>query len=125
MVPWGIGRVHSQEQRTVGHALTLEACPHRRYGSGTIASITEADLRRWRADLLSAGVSPVTTAKAYRLIKSALATAVDDGLIRCNPCRIKGASVEKSPERLLGSYSYAEDVAAKVVGLFMTSRCVI
>jgi integrase len=29
----------------------------------------------------------------------ATATAVDDGLIRRNPCRIKGASVEKSPER--------------------------
>ncbi len=28
-----------------------------------------------------------------------MATAVDDGLIRRNPCRIKGASVEKSPER--------------------------
>ena len=26
-------------------------------------------------------------------------TATDDGLTRSNPCRIKGASVEKSPER--------------------------
>jgi integrase len=69
------------------------------FGSRTIASITEADVRRWRADLLSAGASPVTTAKAYRLLKSILATAVDDGMIRRNPCKIKGASVEKSPER--------------------------
>ncbi len=69
------------------------------FGSRTIASITDADVRRWRADLLSAGVSPVTTAKAYRLLKSILATAAEDGLIRRNPCRIKGASVEKSPER--------------------------
>jgi integrase len=69
------------------------------FGSRTIASITEADVRRWRADLLSAGLSPVTTAKAYRLLKSILATAVEDGLIRRNPCRVKGASVEKSPER--------------------------
>jgi len=51
------------------------------------------------ANMLSAGVTPVTAAKAYRLLKSILATAVDDGLIRRNPCRIKGASVEKSPER--------------------------
>ncbi len=69
------------------------------FGTRTIASITEADVRRWRADLLSAGTSPVTTAKAYRLLKSILATAVEDGLIRRNPCRIKGASVERSPER--------------------------
>jgi integrase len=41
----------------------------------------------------------VTTSKAYRLLTAILNTAVDDGLIRRNPCRIKGASVEKSPER--------------------------
>ena len=69
------------------------------FGSATIAGITEADVRRWRANMLSAGVTPVTAAKAYRLLKSILATTVDDGLIRRNPCRIKGASVEKSPER--------------------------
>jgi integrase len=38
-------------------------------------------------------------AKAYRLLKAIFNTAVDDGMIRRNPCRIKGASVEKSPER--------------------------
>jgi hypothetical protein len=69
------------------------------FGSTTIAGITEADVRRWRADLLAAGVTPVTAAKAYRLLKSIMATAVDDGLIRRNPCRIKGASAERSPER--------------------------
>jgi integrase len=69
------------------------------FSSATVAGITEADVRRWRANMLSAGVTPVTAAKAYRLLKSIMATAVDDGLIRRNPCRIKGASVEKSPER--------------------------
>ena len=69
------------------------------FGSYTIASITEADVRRWRAGLLSGGVSPVTAAKAYRLLKSILATAAEDGLIPRNPCRVKGASVEKSAER--------------------------
>ncbi len=44
-------------------------------------------------------VSAVTAAKAYRLLKAIMNTAVDDGLIRRNPCRIKGAGQEKSPER--------------------------
>jgi Phage integrase, N-terminal SAM-like domain len=52
------------------------------FGSATVAGITEPDVRRWRAAMLSAGVTPVTAAKAYRLLKSILATAVDDGLIR-------------------------------------------
>ena len=56
-------------------------------------------MRRWRKNLLDAGVSPVTVAKAYRLLKAIFNTAVDDGLIRRNPCRIKGAGMERSPER--------------------------
>jgi hypothetical protein len=45
------------------------------------------------------GASPVTAAKAYRLLKAIMNTAVDDGLIRRNPCRIKGAAQDRSPER--------------------------
>jgi integrase len=41
----------------------------------------------------------VTVAKAYRLLHSILATAADDKVISRNPCRIKGAGEEHSPER--------------------------
>ena len=64
-----------------------------------IAEIKEPHVRRWRKKLLDAGVSAVTLAKAYRLLKAIFATAADDGAIRRNPCRIKGAGQEKSPER--------------------------
>jgi integrase len=84
------------------------------FGSATVAGITEPDVRRWRADMLSAGVTPVTAAKAYRLLKSVLATAADDGLIRRNPCRIKGASVEQSPERPLLTVSQVYALADAV-----------
>jgi integrase len=69
------------------------------FGGETIAEIQEGSVRRWRKKLLDNGVSEVTTAKAYRLLKAVLNTAADDGLIRRNPCRIKGASGEESPER--------------------------
>jgi integrase len=36
---------------------------------------------------------------AYRLLKAIMNTAVDDGLITRNPCRIDGAGQERSPER--------------------------
>jgi integrase len=68
-------------------------------GDKTIAEIKESSVRRWRKKLLDNGVSEVTTAKAYRLLKAILNTAADDGLIRRNPCRIKGAATEESPER--------------------------
>jgi integrase len=38
-------------------------------------------------------------AKTYRLLHAILNTATDDRLIRRNPCRIKGAGQEDSPER--------------------------
>jgi integrase len=69
------------------------------FGALMIQDITEPQVRRWRKSLLDAGVGEVTVAKAYRLLKAILNTAVDDGLIRRNPCRIKGAGQEKSPER--------------------------
>lgn len=38
-------------------------------------------------------------AKAYRLLRAILNTAVIDKRIRENPCQIKGADKESSPER--------------------------
>jgi integrase len=69
------------------------------FGSYTVSAITEADVRRWRRGLVSADISEVTAAKAYRLLKAVMNTALDDGLIRRNPCRFKGAGQEVSPER--------------------------
>jgi integrase len=56
-------------------------------------------VRSWRQALLGAGVGSATVAKAYRLLKAVMNTAVDDELIRRNPCRVKGAGTERSPER--------------------------
>jgi len=65
----------------------------------SVSEIKEPQVRRWRKKLLDSGVSEVTTAKAYRLLKAILNTAVDDVIIRRNPCRIKGAGQEESAER--------------------------
>jgi integrase len=64
-----------------------------------LGEIREPHVRRWRKALLDAGVSAVTVAKAYRLLKAIFNTAVDDELVRRNPCRIKGAGQEKTAER--------------------------
>ncbi|MFI6979888.1 tyrosine-type recombinase/integrase [Embleya sp. NPDC050154] len=69
------------------------------FGEKDLADLKEAHVRTWRHDRLSAGVGPVTVAKSYRLLRAILNTAADDGMIRRNPCRIKGAGAESSPER--------------------------
>ncbi|UPK76413.1 site-specific integrase [Nocardioidaceae bacterium SCSIO 66511] len=64
-----------------------------------LIDITAARVRTWRKTRLDAGAPHVQTAKAYRLLKAIMNTALDDGLIRRNPCRIKGGGSERSPER--------------------------
>jgi integrase len=77
--------------------LRSHIAPH--FADVTVAEVTLARVRRWRKKLLDSGVSGVTAAKAYRLLRAIFNTALDDGLIKRNPCRIKGADRENSPER--------------------------
>jgi integrase len=62
-------------------------------------------------------------AKAYRLLRAVLNTAVDDGLISRNPCRIKGADRTKTPERPVATvpqvYALADAVAARFRALIL------
>jgi hypothetical protein len=55
-----------------------------------LADIKEPNVRRWRKTLLDGGTSAVTAAKAYRLLKAIMNTAVDDGLIKRNPLPDQG-----------------------------------
>jgi integrase len=83
--------------RLYSYLFRLHIAPH--FEGRTVAEISEANVRRWRKKLLDSGLSAVTTAKAYRLLRAILNTAADDGIIRRNPCRIKGAGQEESAER--------------------------
>jgi integrase len=69
-------------------------------GDVPIARLSTHVIREWRARLLTQGVSATTTAKAYRLLRAVLATAVEeDKILPRNPCRIRGAGSERAPER--------------------------
>lgn len=68
-------------------------------GGVPVGKISPEMVREWRATLLADGVSVSAAAKAYRLLRAVLMTAVDDRIITRNPCRIRGAGDEKPPER--------------------------
>jgi integrase-like protein len=61
------------------------------FGNRPLADIKEAHIRRWRRELLDSGASPASVTKTYRLIKAIMNTAVSDGIIRSNPCQVRGA----------------------------------
>jgi integrase len=77
--------------------LRCHIAPH--LATVTVGEMTLARVRRWRKKLLDSGVSAITVAKAYRLLRAVFNTALDDEMIKRNPCRIKGADREESPER--------------------------
>ncbi|WP_326819690.1 tyrosine-type recombinase/integrase [Streptosporangium sp. NBC_01756] len=69
-------------------------------GNAAVGKISTAMVRQWRADLLGSGVSVSVAAKAYRLLRAVLMTAVEeDHIISRNPCRIRGAGDEHAQER--------------------------
>jgi integrase len=69
----------------LGHLMLMELTPPR--------------IRTWRMELVDGRTGAPTVAKSYRFLKTVLNTAVDDDLIRKNPCRIKGAGQEKAAKR--------------------------
>ena len=71
-------------------------------------------VRRWHAGRLQSGLGPSTVAKSYRLLKTILNTAVADEVLPRNPCLLRGAGSERTPERvpptLLEAYALAEAI---------------
>ncbi|WP_336318194.1 tyrosine-type recombinase/integrase [Streptomyces lavendofoliae] len=80
-----------------GSALRLHILPT--FRDVNVGDISTPQIRRWRAGLLDSGVGEATVVKAYQILRAIMNTAVDDGLIQRNPCRIKGAGATKTAER--------------------------
>lgn len=87
-------------------------------GTTLLADLTPGMVRAWRAQLLSDGVSATMAAKAYRLLRAVLNTAVDDELIRRNPCRIKGAGQEHADRRPIATVEQVFQIAGMVPARF-------
>ncbi|HEY9412963.1 MAG TPA: tyrosine-type recombinase/integrase [Jiangellaceae bacterium] len=85
-----------------------------------IMDVREGTVRGWRRRLLETGVGPATVAKSYRVLRAIMNTAVDDGLIRRNPCRIKGAGDDGSAERPTLTITEVYKVAGEMAPRYWT-----
>ncbi|HYQ66716.1 tyrosine-type recombinase/integrase [Actinophytocola sp.] len=84
-------------------------------GQLMLSELSPGRVRRWRKERLEAGVGEVTVAKAYRFLKAVMNTAwQDDKLVKSNPCTIKGAGKEDSPERPTATIKQALKAADKI-----------
>lgn len=87
--------------------------PH--LGNVELGRLSTAAIRQWRSDRLSEGASETVLAKAYRLLRSILNTAVDeDQILSQNPCRIRGADQENPAERPVLSVSQVFELADSI-----------
>jgi integrase len=80
------------------------------FGHLALAQITTAKVRTWHAQIAHA--KPVTAAKSYRLLSTILTTAVEDRILVTNPCTIKRAGQERSPERPIPTIEQVDALAS-------------
>lgn len=81
------------------------------FGRATLADITPTDVRSWHGKLNRSQLHSNTVAKIYRLMRTIMTTAVDDGLLPTNPVHIRGASKEETIERPLLTWDEVEALA--------------
>lgn len=82
-------------------------------GDRELAEIKTPLIRSWHADV-AAKHSPGQAAKSYRLLRTILGEATSDGVIPFNPCAIKGAGNEPTPERPKPTLEMIEAVVANL-----------
>ncbi|MEV6269585.1 tyrosine-type recombinase/integrase [Kribbella sp. NPDC051936] len=109
---------HELSERTRElYATLLRLHVHPFLGRKELAAIGPETIRKWRKELAEEGRSADAVAKAYRLVRAVMATAVDDGRIKRNPCRIKGADTAARAERPVASvkqvYALAEAIGPR------------
>jgi hypothetical protein len=91
---------HPAARPSAAHRRPVPVAPEKHIGTVAVGKMSAATVREWRAKLLANGVSVSMAAKAYRLLRAIMTTAVDDdGLLPRNPCRLKGAGDEHAAER--------------------------
>ncbi|MDQ2873694.1 MAG: site-specific integrase [Actinomycetota bacterium] len=93
--------------------LRKHVAPH--LGGVPIGQLSTSMIRQWRAALLGNGVSVSTAAKAYRFLRAVLMTAVEeDKMPTRNPCRIRGAGDEATPERPVLTVAQVFELAERI-----------
>jgi len=81
------------------------------FGRSHINAITTPDVRAWHGDLLRSDLHRNTVSKCYRMFRTIMTTAVDDGLLLSNPVQLRGAAKERSVERPLLTWSDVTSIA--------------
>ncbi|MCP5026434.1 MAG: hypothetical protein GY929_09130 [Actinomycetia bacterium] len=88
--------VRESTQELYEYQLRLHILPY--FADVAVGRIDAAAIRSWHAELIaSSGMSKTSVAKVYRLMRQILAAAaVDDRLLRENPCRGRHRTISRT-----------------------------
>lgn len=64
-----------------------------------LCEITVADVREWYSDTIQDG-KLTSMARSYSMMKSVMETAVEDGIIPMNPCKVRGGGNTKTGKKV-------------------------
>lgn len=92
-------------------------------GAVELSKLSPSKVRSWNAQLLGpSGPGASTAAKAYRLLRAMMRTAVVDEVILRSPCQIERAGVERSAERPIATVAEVTALADAIAPRF---RCLV
>lgn len=81
-------------------------------GQVELGKLTPSQVRTWFAGLhASSGPGASTAAKAYRLLRAMMSTAVADEVIVRNPCQVQRGGIERAAERPIATISEVNALA--------------
>jgi integrase len=108
---WQTTTVDLRANTKASYATTLRRYLKPTFDAYPLASIDPLAVRAWLANLEASGVGPSTRAKAYRLLSRILALAVEARYIAANPCTVRRAASDQSPEMHIATVEQVATIA--------------
>ncbi|CAB4704416.1 unannotated protein [freshwater metagenome] len=106
-------KTRAHPARTWARSMGIPTSMHGRIDSHLIQSWIDAGAPMIK-NYKESGSGIVQLAQAYRFLKAVFNVAIDDGIIKENPCRIKGASTPRHSERPIITPDQIAALAAEV-----------
>lgn len=79
-----------------------------------VPALTTGTVRAWYAAAMAGTGGRTSIRQAYRFLRAVLNTAVDDGLLKTNPCKIAGAGSDRAKQRPVATPAQVAALAATV-----------
>ena len=111
---WLESTVNLRANTKAGYRSILRQYLRPAFGSYPLTSIDVLAIRTWLARLEAEGVGQATRAKAYRLLARILGAAVEARYLAVNPCSIRGAASDGTPEMRIATVEQVAAIAEQV-----------